>query len=108
MGQDRLDSRNSLVALDEGLVFAQELHPRTSMVSSDVLEGSAAAPVLHDEKLRAVQDEELHEVCVGLARPASVVEGGAAHIIAYLGADVSLGEEEVNDAGEASAAGHVK
>ena len=78
------------------------------MVSSDVLEGGTAAPVLHDEELRAVQDEELHEVCVGLARPASVVEGGAAHVVAYLGADVSLGEEEVNNLGEAPATGHVE
>ena len=78
------------------------------MVSSDVFEGGAASTVLHDEQLGTVQDEELHEVCVGLARPASVVEGGAAHVVAYLGADVSLGEEKVNDAGERSTAGHVE
>ena len=106
--QNRFDSRNGPVALNESLVLAQELHPRTSMVSSDVFEGSAAATVLHDEELGTVQDEELHKVGVGLARPAGVVEGGAAHVVAYLGADVSLGEEKVDNAGERSTAGHVE
>ena len=70
------------------------------MVSSDVFEGSAATTVLHDEELGTVQDEELNEVGVGFARPAGVVKGGSAHVVANLGTYVGLGEEKVDNASE--------
>lgn len=103
-----LDSRYGLVALNQTLVFAQELHPRTSVLAADVFERRAAAAVRHDEKLRTGPDEQLHEVEVGLAGPARVVEGGATAVVDDAGGDAGLGEEVVNGAGEAPAAGHVE
>ena len=103
-----LHSRDGIGALDEGLVLAEKFHPGAGMVAADVLERGAAPPVLQDEELRTGSDEKLDEVGVGLARPARVVEGGAAGVVADAGGDVGLREEVVDDAGETPAAGHVE
>ena len=85
-----LHSRDGIGALDEGLVLAEKFHPGAGMVAADVLEGGAAPPILQDEELRTGSDEKLDEVGVGLARPARVVEGGAAGVVADAGGDVGL------------------
>ena len=108
LSQYLLHSRDGMGALDEGLVLAEKLHPGARMVAPDVLERGAAPPVLHNEELRTVSDEELDEVGVGLARPARVVERSAAGVVTNAGGDVGLRGEVVNDAGEAPAAGHVE
>jgi len=89
------------------LFLNQKLHPPPPMLTASILKRRTPTLIAHQQQLRTLTDQILHQLLVRFARPTGVMQHRPAVVVAYSYGHTGLVDEEPHYVHEATSAGHV-
>ena len=89
------------------LFLNQKLHPPPPMLTASILKRRTPTLIAHQQQLRTLTDQILHQLLVRFARPTGVMQHRPAVVVAYSHGHTGLVDEESHYIHKATSAGHV-
>ena len=89
------------------LFLNQKLHPLPPILTTSILKRRIPTLVAHQQQLRTLTDQILHQLLVRFAGPTGVMQHRPAVVVADSYGHTGLVDEESHNVHEATSAGHV-